>query len=624
MLKNTRLITFFFLVILLFMAGIPSGSGLATNSTEWPYGGEPEYPIKWYYGDEPDYPIKWFYGDEPDSTRSGLSPVRKGFPYNTLHLFNSVTFSDTVNFSWAQFNEKAYFSNAHFNEQADFSWAKFNEKAYFSKAQFNDQADFSDAQFNNEADFSGTDFNDQADFSDAQFNDQADFPRGTFENEASFSQVTFEDRASFYLTLFFNLADFSEAQFNDQADFFNTWFSNLADFSWAKFNEKAYFSNAQFNDQADFSDAQLNDQARFSHTRFSNLADFSGAEFGDMAFFNSVRFADRANFFNTRFSKKITLENAVFDSSIIFASTRFEKGIDLRRTTFSKAKIFIDHRTSFPPGKLNVNWNQLRGRIIVYDWTCRGYRERNSARNRYLLLDSLRKNPSKDLIGKKDSINAEYDKVTTKLDSLNHILDKERYDLTEIFYHRLRDNYLTQNNRSSADGVMYELASKRKDYLQEPLWKLYGLFMGWGYKPLRFVVTVFILVILPFSIIWYTRFYHRVLPLVAHLNEEQKKQLSNDDLLQEKTFLKIFTSTNYHHREAKKVANLFARLWHVVYFSSSVLISIRFKKDWIAMEDRAFLTWVTVEWALGIGLYITFAILVKSYEFGYVKGLLGF
>lgn len=42
------------------------------------------------------------------------------------------------------------------------------------------------------------------------------------------------------------------------------------------------------------------------------------------------------------------------------------------------------------------------------------------------------------------------------------------------------------------------------------------------------------------------------------------------------------------------------------------------------MEDRAFLTWVTVEWALGIGLYVTFAILVKSYEFGYVKGLLGF
>ncbi len=47
------------------------------------------------------------------------------------------------------------------------------------------------------------------------------------------------------------------------------------------------------------------------------------------------------------------------------------------------------------------------------------------------------------------------------------------------------------------------------------------------------------------------------------------------------------------------------------------------KKEWIKKKDRAFLWWVTTEWLIGIGLYILFAVLVKSNEFSYVKGLLG-
>ncbi len=61
-----------------------------------------------------------------------------------------------------------------------------------------------------------------------------------------------------------------------------------------------------------------------------------------------------------------------------------------------------------------------------------------------------------------------------------------------------------------------------------------------------------------------------------------------------------------------------------LFFSTSVLLGVRFKKEWIEKIDRAFLWWVTAEWLIGIGLYVAFVALVKSNEFGYVKGLLGF
>ena len=327
---------------------------------------------------------------------------------------------------------------------------------------------------------------------------------------------------------------------------------------------------------------------------------------------------------NALFSNEANFEDTVFNTTLNIAKTKFKKGVDLRRTDLSNTKVLFDHRTFFPPGTLKVYWSQLEGHLSFRDRSCPNYWIRKSAKAKVTRLDSLRQHLPDTLIAKRDSIGIELNTAKADFDSLTTLFNKERYDLTEIFYHRLRDNYLAQNDRASADGVMYELASKRTEYLKEPLWGLYGMFMGWGYKPLRFVLTVFLLVVLPFSFLWYRRFYHRVAPLVAQLNEEQKSRLNNPSVIQQKVFLKIFKYNTYNHHEASGVANLFARLWHVVHFSASVLFSIRFNKSWIEMEDRAFLTWVTAEWALGIGLYVTFAILVKSYEFGYVKGLLGF
>jgi len=71
----------------------------------------------------------------------------------------------------------------------------------------------------------------------------------------------------------------------------------------------------------------------------------------------------------------------------------------------------------------------------------------------------------------------------------------------------------------------------------------------------------------------------------------------------------------------KKV--VFPKGWHSLFFSFSVLLAIRFKKSWI-VEHKNFLFWASLEWAMGILFFVTFALLVKGARFGFIRDLLGF
>ena len=76
--------------------------------------------------------------------------------------------------------------------------------------------------------------------------------------------------------------------------------------------------------------------------------------------------------------------------------------------------------------------------------------------------------------------------------------------------------------------------------------------------------------------------------------------------------------------------NPLTRYWHSLFFSTSVLLGIRFKKDWIKVfpEDmlgsKSYIRLVTFEWTLGIMLFVVFALLVKGIRFSFIKDLLGF
>jgi len=416
--------------------------------------------------------------------------------------------------------------------------------------------------------------------------------------------------ANFRGTHFMENADFGDAEFVQEAGFFDASFAGDAAFNEAHFLKNATFENAQFAGQADFQAVHFTENVDFSDTFFGKDVDFENAQFSGQADFQFAHFSGNVNFFDASFAEDVDFENCVFKKNLVLASARFEQGIDLRRVDLGNTdSIIVDHRTFFPAGKLHANWKQFKNRIYVRAGDCATYSKWHQAQTLYQSLVSQHKSIVQ---------------AKSRLDSLKQRLNTEYYDMTEIFYQRLRDNYLAQNDKASADAVMFELAEQRGKILHEWRWILYGWLMGWGYIPVRFILVAFFCVALPFSWLWYRRFYHLVVPLVDFsIDDSLKERLAVQENMTIKPRFKYFKVKVFNHDNVTQDITLPARVWHVVFFSASVLFGIRFKKEWIARRDNAFLWCVTIEWLLGIVLYILFAGLVKSYEFGYVKGLLG-
>ena len=128
-------------------------------------------------------------------------------------------------------------------------------------------------------------------------------------------------------------------------------------------------------------------------------------------------------------------------------------------------------------------------------------------------------------------------------------------------------------------------------------WKMYGFFFGWGYQPWRFLLFVVLPITIIFALVWYFVYY---------------------DVLQNAIF-KRDISTSLGPQQGSKLL----KGWHAIFFSFSVLLGIRFKKEWL-IKHQNYLFWVTFQWGLGIGLFVTFAILVKGARFGFIRDLLGF
>lgn len=105
--------------------------------------------------------------------------------------------------------------------------------------------------------------------------------------------------------------------------------------------------------------------------------------------------------------------------------------------------------------------------------------------------------------------------------------------------------------------------------------------------------------ILVFAVLWYIRYYDVLQSVVF------KSELENASALSEQK------------------GGFFQKAWHSLFFSFSVLLAIRFKKSWI-VEHRNFLFWASFQWAIGISLFVTFALLVKGARFGFIRDLLGF
>ncbi len=406
--------------------------------------------------------------------------------------------------------------------------------------------------FSDSAAFNNATFKNSAAFNNARFKDIANFALSKFEKNALFSKANFQQRAFFYSATINNIdfsgakfegpsIDFSSATVKNNTNFTSSTFTGIAEFSGATLNN-ANFIGTSFKNNASFKETKFN-KANFSHTIFSGSADFSSTEC-----------KDSTNFTYCRFEKNVDFDKSIFKKNFIITNTQFMQGVDLRSTKLKQNNtiIIFNHKTYFPKGKLQVYWYQIKDRLIL-------------------------------------------DKTDCLSDEINN---------NKIFYENLRDNYLAQNDKSSADSVMYEFSRKESDISKNPIKVLYGLGMGWGYKPFNFLTLAFLFIAIPFAVLWYVKFYYLVLPCVDNSYPKLSKE-------------------QFEKRSIVIPVVKLAKIWHVLFFSMSVLLSIRFKKEWIEKSNLWFLACVSLEWLIGILLYYIFISKVKNYEFGYIRGLLG-
>jgi hypothetical protein len=424
-----------------------------------------------------------------------------------------------------------------------------------------------------------------------------------YGGENEYVHLIFRDDARFDHRTFRGTAAFVNAIFQRRVTFYDTKFDTLASFRSAQFIGVTNFSESHFRENADFTRAHLDSISIFDSGVFDGTVDFASARFSQAASFDGVIFNRQPRF-----------EGASFGINLNLASVRFVEGVDLRKSHLDSTIVIFDDRTSFPDGKLYVDWEQLKGRL----WLT--LKDERAYQSFVMSFPGSDRNPL-------------FSAAT--IDTAH----QEVYRSFENFYRKLRDNYQTQHELSSADAVMYELGSKRVELLHEFHWKLYGWLLGWGYQPWRFLLFVVLPFILIFAVIWYWFYYGLVVKIVDDKWKEKYNpgtaprfpSIETDGPAVIRKLFPSFQMRWYDHAKKATGSSKLLQYWHAIFFSASVLLGIRFKNKWIQLEDptpalgkKSFLTLITIEWLLGISLYVLFALLVKGSRFEFIKGLLGF
>ena len=256
-------------------------------------------------------------------------------------------------------------------------------------------------------------------------------------------------------------------------------------------------------------------------------------------------------FINPRLIQSFLIR-AIFKGKIRLQNATFRHGVDFRTSDFNLVSQIDLENCYFPEGRLYIYWDQIKMR----------------------------------------------DDFRITVDTLVGETREDHYNRLSIIYNRLKENFLVQGDKSSADAVMYELGYRRDTISTEILWKCYGWFFGYGYQPWRFLLYIVFPGIFVFASLWYYHYFEALQNVIFKENIEAAKVIQTE-------------------------VSEFDKIWYSVLFSFSVLLSIRFRREWV-VHYRQFLYWVTFEWILGIGLYIIFALLIRSSRFDYIKGFLGF
>lgn len=439
-------------------------------------------------------------------------------------------------------------------------------------------------------------------FIDLNFRRSTNFSNRTFSGDVLFEAAKFYNDASFKSVKFLGLwTSFQLVRFKAMADFNNASFNTTALFFGATFNGEANFSSSEFFNIVDFEDSHFGGKTYFINTRFDNMVDFSKATFRDETFFFSANFQDYANFTNTQFHSstifdettfcssvsfdysefydKISLDKTTFNDTLSLQRVQFDKGVDFRYAQLESVEVFFLDGMSYPEGQLFVEWEKIKTKdqpkIQLFEF------------------------PPKD--------------------------NYKHFKRLEIIYLQLRDNYLKQGNTVSADQVMYELRF-REEQLVNPGLKIYRITLGYGYKPFRLLFWGLLFIFIFYSFIWYFKYYG----IIAFIQSKDSSIEIRQDVSTNPSLMMLRKFDAQGLRAIPREITLLTRFAHSLLFSASVLLSIRFKKEWLDIriastkKYRDYVIWLCSEYILGILLIFVFVYFLQENRFSLIRGFFGF
>ncbi len=197
-------------------------------------------------------------------------------------------FKKKVSFFNSDFLKGCYFRDARFYTDVDFSLAQFAEKAYFLSSSFMGNASFAGYYrgFRSEALFSETHFFKKADFYCENFNGNVDFDNSVFHGEVSFVGASFTEKVNFINSEFLQRVNFNGARFRKEVSF-----------KGSRFNEEVSFLKYHSPTIVPHTDIEFGNKVDFSEAIFKRIfIDWNAIKGGKLVYNSSVYEAIAKNF----------------------------------------------------------------------------------------------------------------------------------------------------------------------------------------------------------------------------------------------------------------------------------------------------------------------------------------
>ncbi len=398
----------------------------------------------------------------------------------------------------------------------------------------------------------------------SQFVDTAYFYMAEFWGTAYLNSSIFEKEAFFTHAVFKMGSEFVNVTFKRNVDFVSTNHENSPpfDINLSKlFKIESKFLHSKFSGNVSFAYSVFSIPIDFSNTIFDGKADFQGVEINSDINFTNTKFGTVLSFYNCNCNKQLKFPQSLLPDTLILSKGNYPSGVDLRDGNYQKlSKLYIEN-ISFIDGEFLVYWDQIKMR---------------GGNFRISYLGESTDHPD------------------VAIEKLKQI------------YVRLYKNYIKIGDEKAAYDVMFEFEQQKERLSGELLQKLSGITFGYGYKPKRFIMIIFLIMIM-FVPIYYFLYYDYILiifenKLIAEQPSILKKPKSHRDYKHWKNWF-------FDHTIVDDKIPLIYRIWHSILFSASVLLSLRFKKDWVNFEgikknrDTIFIVLVIFEYFVGLSLY---------------------